>query len=264
MGVEFGARDLRWTSQFRIRMGLARSYRAGRVFLAGDAAHLHSPVGGQGLNTGVQDAQALVWRLALALRAPSHHPRLLDSYEAERRPLARASVRTTGLATRVMTLQVGVLAALRGRVARLVLRRPRVQQRFARAIGMLDQAVPGSPIVAPGPLAGRRLPDPRVDERRLCELLDPRRHTLLVLGGGRDGEAHAAELRARGLRCVVVGGGGSPDWPDADGALRASLGGARQVLVRPDRVIAASAAGLDPQWVDAYARERLGVDLAAL
>ena len=253
MGVRFGARDLRWTSQFRIKQGVAASYRAGRVFLAGDAAHLHSPVGGQGLNTGVQDAHALVWRIALATRARPDHDALLGSYEAERRPAALASVRTTGLVTRLMTLRVRLLAALRGRVARVVLRMPRVQQRLGRGIGMLDLALPRSPVVIAGPAGasgpGRRLPDPEVGERRLCELLAPCRHSLLVLDDSAAGQDFAAEWVARGLHCVVVGAA----------ALRVSLGGARLVIVRPDRVIAATAGRLDPRLVDAYARDRLGV-----
>lgn len=80
-------RDVLWTSVYRPRAARADTYRAGRVFLAGDAAHIHSPAGGQGLNTGVQDAYNLGWKLGQVLRhgAPDT---LLDTYEAERQPLA--------------------------------------------------------------------------------------------------------------------------------------------------------------------------------
>ena len=121
LGVSFGARDLSWTSQFVLKQGVARRYRSGRIFIAGDAAHLHSPVGGQGLNTGVQDAHALIWRIALAERARPGVPALLDSYEVERRATAQAMVSGTSTATRLMTLRNGVLAALRGAVARVAL-----------------------------------------------------------------------------------------------------------------------------------------------
>lgn len=90
--------DLRWSSTFRISMRLAERYRSGRVFLAGDAAHIHPPTGGQGMNTGIQDAYNLAWKLGLVLRdkAPAS---LLDSYEAERRPVGAEVVERTKAAS---------------------------------------------------------------------------------------------------------------------------------------------------------------------
>jgi 2-polyprenyl-6-methoxyphenol hydroxylase-like FAD-dependent oxidoreductase len=90
--------DLRWSSMFRISMRLAEHYRRGRVFIAGDAAHIHPPTGGQGMNTGIQDAYNLAWKLALVLgdRAPDD---LLDSYEAERRPVGAEVVARTRAAS---------------------------------------------------------------------------------------------------------------------------------------------------------------------
>jgi 2-polyprenyl-6-methoxyphenol hydroxylase-like FAD-dependent oxidoreductase/heme-degrading monooxygenase HmoA len=85
------ARNLRWSSIFRIKHGIVDRYRDGRVFVAGDAAHLHPPAGGQGMNTGIQDSWNLGWKLALDLRGLAA-PRLLDSYEAERRPAGKAVV----------------------------------------------------------------------------------------------------------------------------------------------------------------------------
>ena len=97
-GIDFGSHDVAWTSEFQLSQGLADRYRCGRVFLAGDAAHIHSPVGGQGLNTGVQDAYNLLWKIAAARHMPeSHADALLDSYEKERRPVARAMVRSIPL-----------------------------------------------------------------------------------------------------------------------------------------------------------------------
>jgi 2-polyprenyl-6-methoxyphenol hydroxylase-like FAD-dependent oxidoreductase/heme-degrading monooxygenase HmoA len=85
------ASNLRWSSIFRIKHGIVDRYRVGRVFVAGDAAHLHPPAGGQGMNTGIQDAWNLGWKLALAVRGWAS-PGLLDSYEAERRPAGKAVV----------------------------------------------------------------------------------------------------------------------------------------------------------------------------
>ncbi|MGW7411594.1 FAD-dependent monooxygenase [Streptomyces sp. NPDC054863] len=89
--------DVLWASDFRPRAALAERFREGRIFLAGDAAHLHSPAGGQGLNTSVQDAYNLGWKLGQVLRYGAA-PALLDTYEAERRPVAAEML---GLSTRV-------------------------------------------------------------------------------------------------------------------------------------------------------------------
>jgi NADPH-dependent dioxygenase len=266
LGRSFGAQGLEWTSQFVLKQGVAQRYRAGRVFIAGDAAHLHSPVGGQGLNTGVQDAYSLIWRIALVERAQPDHETLLDSYEAERRAVAQAMVNTTTRATKVMTLHPGALATMRDMVAQFALRIDRVQQLLGRQVGMLELSYTDSPIVLAssggGVRPGERLPDPQSGERRLCDLLDSRRHSVVILDDTEAGIALSRQIAARGLHCVQVGNAG--DWPDPEGALKKSLGGARLVLVRPDRVIAASSTGLEADLLDAYARTRLGVAPEAL
>lgn len=90
--------DLRWSSIFRISMRLAAQYRRGRVFIAGDAAHIHPPTGGQGMNTGIQDAYNLAWKLALVSRERAPES-LLDSYEEERRPVGAEVVASTRAAS---------------------------------------------------------------------------------------------------------------------------------------------------------------------
>ncbi|MGH9212432.1 MAG: FAD-dependent monooxygenase [Acidimicrobiales bacterium] len=80
-------RGTEWVTSFRIHRRLAEMYRQGRILLAGDAAHVHSPFGGQGMNTGIGDARNLAWKLAMVLHGTAE-PELLDSNEAERRPVA--------------------------------------------------------------------------------------------------------------------------------------------------------------------------------
>lgn len=87
-------RNIQWRSVFQPNIRLAESYRSGRVFIAGDAAHVHTPAGGQGLNTGIQDAYNLGWKLAQVISGANEQ--LLDSYEAERQPIA---ARVLGLST---------------------------------------------------------------------------------------------------------------------------------------------------------------------
>jgi 2-polyprenyl-6-methoxyphenol hydroxylase-like FAD-dependent oxidoreductase len=94
--------DLRWSSIFRISMRLAARYREGRVFIGGDAAHIHPPTGGQGMNTGIHDAYNLAWKLALVVNGISPAD-LLDSYESERRPVATEVIAHT----REASLQIG-------------------------------------------------------------------------------------------------------------------------------------------------------------
>jgi 2-polyprenyl-6-methoxyphenol hydroxylase-like FAD-dependent oxidoreductase len=88
------ARNLRWSSVFRISHRIVDAYSRGRVFVAGDAAHIHPPTGGQGMNTGIQDAHNLAWKLALAVTGRGA-PDLLDSYDAERRPVGEEVVGRT-------------------------------------------------------------------------------------------------------------------------------------------------------------------------
>jgi 2-polyprenyl-6-methoxyphenol hydroxylase-like FAD-dependent oxidoreductase len=90
--------DLRWSSIFRISMRLAARYRQGNAFLAGDAAHIHPPTGGQGMNTGIQDAYNLAWKLALVLKGQARDS-LLDSYELERRPVGESVIAATTAAS---------------------------------------------------------------------------------------------------------------------------------------------------------------------
>lgn len=176
-GFDLCMERLGWNSRFDLTAGVATRFRSGRVFLVGDAAHVHSPVGGQGLNTGAQDAHNLVWKLALlrdqALSSPQREA-LLDSYETERRQTARDMVKMTGLATRVLTVSNPVARAIRGAVGRVVVRSSKFQDQLSRRVGMLDLLTDGAP----------RLENPTLaDGRRLHDALHPLRPTRLTFRG---------------------------------------------------------------------------------
>ncbi|MEV5651491.1 FAD-dependent oxidoreductase [Nocardia sp. NPDC052254] len=113
-------REVLWSSRFRVHHRLAEHYRAGRVFLAGDAAHVHSPAGGQGMNTGIQDAALLGTLLARVLRGEPEA--LLDDYERTRRPVALDVVSFTDRMTRMATLRQRPARAVRNTVIRLATR----------------------------------------------------------------------------------------------------------------------------------------------
>jgi 2-polyprenyl-6-methoxyphenol hydroxylase-like FAD-dependent oxidoreductase len=162
-----------WASAFAMNARLADRYRVRRVFLAGDAAHIHPPTGGQGLNTGVQDAYNLGWKLAAAVRGGSAN--LLDSYEEERRPVAQA----------MLGLSTGLLDAMK-----------RGEMRRGRDVHQLDIGYPESNLALEVPrrtgylLAGDRAPDAPIrgaagQATRLFNLFRGPHWTLLVYDGDR-------------------------------------------------------------------------------
>jgi 2-polyprenyl-6-methoxyphenol hydroxylase-like FAD-dependent oxidoreductase len=139
-------RDAGWVAPFRIHRRIVPRYREGRVFLAGDAAHIHSPVGGQGMNTGMQDAYNLAWKLALVVSGAARDA-LLDSYDAERRPIAASTLQATDLAMKVVTLRNPVAREARNRLAALVASLDVVQKRLLAQASEIAVSYRGSPIV---------------------------------------------------------------------------------------------------------------------
>lgn len=140
------ARALNWSSYFRVHHRLARTLRVGRVFLAGDAAHIHSPFGGQGMNTGLHDVWNLVWKLDLSLRGHAS-ARLLDSYDAERLPVIRSVIGMTDRLTKVMGTPSKLAQALRNAVIPMISRLAPFQHAFVERLSELGIAYRGSPII---------------------------------------------------------------------------------------------------------------------
>jgi 3-(3-hydroxy-phenyl)propionate hydroxylase len=152
-GTDFGVHSPTWISRFTDMTRQAASYRQGRVLLAGDAAHVHYPVGGQGLNTGVQDAVNLGWKLAQVVRGTSPES-LLDTYHAERHPVAVRVLQNT-MAQTALTRRDARVSALQDTVAELLsMDEPR--KRFAGMITGLDIHYD---LGEGHPLLGRRMPD---------------------------------------------------------------------------------------------------------
>ncbi len=195
-GSTLRLRDPVWRTYFRLHHRQAARYRAGRVFLAGDAAHVHSPAGAQGMNTGIQDAWNLGWKLAL-VDAGVADEALLDSYQPERWPIGRFVLRITDRATAIATRDRLVVRLLRTelvpRLAPLVLRLSRLRAFGFRTLSQLRINYRGSPAVdegspAPrrGSRAGDRLPDARIvddgRERWLQEALATPTYHLLLCG----------------------------------------------------------------------------------
>ncbi|WP_069766907.1 FAD-dependent monooxygenase [Streptomyces sp. LUP30] len=244
------ARAMRWSSVFRISHRLVDRYGRGRVLVAGDAAHIHPPTGAQGMNTGIQDAYNLAWKLALAVEGIAAD-RLLDSYDAERHPVGAEVVgRTVRHATEGVQADPADPAILMQREAQLL-------------VGYRDSPIVGQPDDdPPGPQAGDRAPDctglaTEIARYplRLYDLLRGREHVLLLYGDdggaawGFDELAAIATTLSHGRveTCVLLAGRASagttrlPVYRDARGEFARTYGTRRSAafLVRPDGYLGA-------------------------
>ncbi|MCW7945271.1 FAD-dependent oxidoreductase [Streptomyces hygroscopicus] len=225
LGRDYGMHDARWMSRFHSDERQAPAYRVGRVFLAGDAAHVHTPAGGQGMNTGLQDAANLSWKLAAVLRGDAG-PALLDTYQSERHPVGRAVLRSSGAIVRLAMAKHPATLALRAALTGFL---ARVGPARRRAVGQVTGI--GYAYAAPRgahPLVGRRIPDVALTSGRLYEAL-------------------------RGGRFVLI----TPRAQDADGRKDRltvehwASGRRTTVLVRPDGYVAWAAEAPDAARIEA-------------
>jgi 2-polyprenyl-6-methoxyphenol hydroxylase-like FAD-dependent oxidoreductase len=180
LGTDHGMHDPRWLSRFHSDERQVPRYRAGRVFLAGDAAHVHSPAGGLGMNTGLQDAANLGWKLAAVIKgwAPES---LLDTYHTERHPVGKSVLRTSGALLRTALTRPRALRAARQAIARTATRLPRMARRVTRTISGIGIAYP-APRGA-HPITGRRAPDVPLaghGPKSLYQALRPGRFVLVT------------------------------------------------------------------------------------
>jgi pentachlorophenol monooxygenase len=250
------AHDLRWSSVFRISHRLADRYGVRRVFIAGDAAHIHPPTGAQGMNTGIQDGVNLAWKLALAVQGAAADG-LLDSYHAERHPVGEEVVgRTVRHAREGIEADPDDPAVVIRREAQLL-----VNYRDSPLVGREQDGEAAS-----GPRPGDRAPDCRGlrraavnDPLRLFGLLADPGHTLLLYADDTEQLPRFAELEE--LIATLTGGRartyvitttpdmqvtGSPAIVDAAGEFRTAYGatGGSGYLVRPDGYLGFRAAPL--------------------
>ena len=227
-GTDYGIHSPTWITRFTDMTRQAAAYREGRVLLAGDAAHVHSPVGGQGLNTGVQDAVNLGWKLAQVVHRTAPES-LLDTYQAERHPVAARVLRTTMAQVALMRVDDRI-EALRDTVSELLsMDEPR--KRFAAMMSGLDIHYD---LGEGHPLLGRRMPDLDLvtanGPLRVFTLLHDARPVLLDLG-----EPGGFDITPWADRVQLVDATYDGTWElPAIGAVTAPTA----VLIRPDGYVA--------------------------
>jgi len=240
-GTDYGLRHATWISRFTDMTRQAASYRDRRVLLAGDAAHVHYPVGGQGLQIGVQDAVNLGWKLAQVISGTSKEG-LLDTYQAERHPVAARVLRTT-MAQTALTRSDPRIEALRDTMAELLgLDEPR--KWIAAMITGLDIHYD---LGEGHPLLGRRMPDLDLVTAggpvRLFTLLHQARPVLLNLG-----EPDGLDITPWADRVRLIDAGYAGPWElPVLGAVTAPAA----VLIRPDGYVAWAGDPADPGLADA-------------
>lgn len=260
-----------WLAGFRIHERKVADYRRGRVFLCGDAAHIHSPAGGQGMNTGMQDAWNLSWKLAL-VHSGKAKPALLDSYTPERSPVGELVLRQAARMTSLITLRNPVARFLRNQGLRLLGRIPAFQRDFVRYLAEMAIHYPKSPLNGESTRAdwkggkvkpGDRFPDVRLRDpktgrdERMLRILHGTGYDLVLLPSVADAatlsdfrsiqqQVAAAYGELIRTHLIVPSGalltgldGFDSAWLDS-GELRKKLG-ARQpalALIRPDGYLA--------------------------
>jgi 2-polyprenyl-6-methoxyphenol hydroxylase-like FAD-dependent oxidoreductase len=252
--------DPAWKAWFRISHRMVRQYNSGRAYLAGDAAHIHSPAGGQGMNTGIQDAFNLAWKLALVVHGLAA-PALLESYEAERMPVARSVVNLTDRLTRVMTAQNPAAQHLRDWLLPMVTGIPFLKEAMTGRLSEVAIDYRASSWVENhglGPVhAGDRAPDAVLydrnerQERRIFDLLKTPGFVLLLIEGYEP--AHADDSILQGLpgkvyRVIRPGQAMEPGTlEDRDCRTRTIYGAGEEglvILIRPDGYVGYRGANL--------------------
>jgi 2-polyprenyl-6-methoxyphenol hydroxylase-like FAD-dependent oxidoreductase len=276
------ATDPRWLARYHVHQRRVECAVHQRVLLVGDAAHIHSPLAAQGMNTGIQDAINLAWKLALVAqgRAPV---RLLESYQAERSEVGRRLLQADALLTSLASVHRPLATASRDRVASCLMRLPWIQQLLARETAGLRISYHRGPLVldyrgekvpsgASAARVGDRAPNGllfsgrQTSSRQLYDLLTGAGHTLLIFVSQRAEERRCEVqsvladwhefLKVIPIRRRAPPSEGESTWYDPDGALAERYGIADEglILIRPDGYISFRSQPIAAERLQRYLR----------
>ena len=260
-GTNLHFKSCSWFSTYRIHHRCAEHFRDRRCFLLGDAAHIHSPAGGQGMNTGLQDAYNLAWKLALVVQNKANAS-LLDTYEAERMPVAQRLLRTTDRAFQLLVSESWIAGIFRTklitRLAAFAMTRQRARLLAFRTISQIGISYRNSslskslqPAADGAPAAGDRFPwmklrlQPGGAVEDLFEKLDDTRFNLLVIGQTPEGGVPSF---GSSLRTFVI----PADGVNGNALTRAHISGPAFYLLRPDGHVGLAGTRFDPAAVKRY------------
>jgi 2-polyprenyl-6-methoxyphenol hydroxylase-like FAD-dependent oxidoreductase len=194
-----------WLANFKVHHRKVSSYRQGRIFLVGDAAHVHSPAGGQGMNTGIQDAHNLAWKLALVAKGQGQET-LLDTYHSERNAVGEQVLKNTDRLLKMLTLHNPLARTLRDHALPVVSNQEGLTDRLKTSLSQLDIGYSDSPLTVgnttgkTGIIAGERAPEALLSTGfknsavRLFELYRNGKFNLLLLTGTQTSQAEYEEL----------------------------------------------------------------------
>ena len=262
LGKQVQLSDPKWLTRWGASLRQAPQYRVGKVFLGGDAVHTHSPAGGQGLNTGIQDAFNLGWKLALAVEGTAPET-LLDTYNNERHAIGQKVLRTSDFLLKSLLLRQPILRGLRTLLFQLLIPLKPVQRNLSLNLSGLGIKYE----TGTGELAGQRIPDMELmnakhEKVRLYELLSFPGYTMLLFidpDEARQQRDKIDRLIAQGddrLQVQVVLNNGLPELHnfqastlvDYRGDLETRLGDKtnRAILIRPDAYVASDLDSIDP------------------
>lgn len=283
----FTLKSILWISSFWIHSKIAERMHQGGIFIAGDAAHVHSPAGGQGMNTGIQDVFNLAWKLALVIKGQAHPFLLLESYQAERYPVIQNVVNITEKMTKLGTESNSLILKLRDSLIKNILGRiPFMQKKASKMFSQLAIRYKHSPIIdyqnqieGDAPKPGARAPDEAIDNssQRLYDYLHNTHHNLLLFTGSHliDNDVDQLtnilrkmkESYSNTLTCFVISPKAMPNYDnviiDSNLAISKVYGCSEKsgmCLVRPDLYIALIAPRFDESKIEALLDKYLRVD----
>ena len=268
IGKQVQLSEPKWLTRWGASLRQAPQYRVGRVLLGGDAVHTHSPAGGQGLNTGIQDAFNLGWKLALAVEGTAPES-ILDTYNNERHAIGQKVLRTSDLLLKSLLLRQPILRGLRTLLFQLLIPLPPVQRNLALNLSGLGISYE----TGEGKLAGQRIPDMEFtnaehEKVRLYQLLSFPGYTMLLFidpdeaRQQREKSDRFIEYADERLQIQVVLNNGLPELHNfqanilvdyrGDLETRLSAKTNRAILIRPDGYVASDLDTIDP---DAFTKQ---------